>query len=255
LNGTISAWNGVGTAATIQATTLGASYTGLAMNQGQTLLYAANGVQNRIDVFNGSFAPATGLPANAFATPVAGLVPFNVQAINGEIYVTYAPAGRANQTAATPGQGAIAVFNESGVLLRTMTSAQITAAGLAAPWGITLAPASFGPFGGDLLVGNFSFLHSSITALDPITLAALGSIGIDVGSGNTPGGLWFLGFGQAGNDGSPNTLYFTDGINGESDGLFGAINPVPLPTALPLFATGLGALGLLGWRRKRKASV
>ena len=27
---------------------------------------------------------------------------------------------------------------------------------------------------------------------------------------------------------------------------------VPLPTALPLFATGLGALGLLGWRRKRK---
>ena len=26
----------------------------------------------------------------------------------------------------------------------------------------------------------------------------------------------------------------------------------PLPGALPLFATGLGALGLLGWRRKRK---
>jgi hypothetical protein len=32
-----------------------------------------------------------------------------------------------------------------------------------------------------------------------------------------------------------------------------AISPVPLPAALPLFATGLGALGLLGWRRKRKA--
>src|SRR5262249_36873363 len=213
------------------------------------------GAQTRIDVFNGSFAPAAGLAANAFATPVAGLVPFNVQSINGEIYVTYAPAGRANQIAATPGQGAIAVFNESGVLLRTMTSAQITAAGLAAPWGITLAPASFGPFGGDLLVGNFSFDHSSITALDPITLALLGSIVIDVGSGNTAGGLWFLGFGQAGNNGSPNTLYFTDGINGERDGLFGAINPVPLPGALPLFATGLGALGLLSWRRKRKTQA
>ena len=31
------------------------------------------------------------------------------------------------------------------------------------------------------------------------------------------------------------------------------INSVPLPGALPLFATGLGALGLLGWRRKKKA--
>jgi len=29
----------------------------------------------------------------------------------------------------------------------------------------------------------------------------------------------------------------------------------PLPAALPLFATGLGALGLLGWRRKRKAAA
>ena len=148
--------------------------------------------------------------------------------------------------------GAVAVFNESGVLLRTMNAAQIMAAGLAAPWGITLAPAGFGPFGGDLLVGNFSFANSFITALDPITFAFLGKIMIDVG-GNTPGGLWFLGFGQGGNNGSPNTLYFTDGINGETGGLFGAINPVPLPGALPLFATGLGALGLLGWRKRRKA--
>src|SRR5262245_3234122 len=33
------------------------------------------------------------------------------------------------------------------------------------------------------------------------------------------------------------------------------VSAVPLPAALPLFATGLGALGLLGWRRKRKASA
>jgi hypothetical protein len=32
-------------------------------------------------------------------------------------------------------------------------------------------------------------------------------------------------------------------------------NPTPLPAALPLFATGLGAFGLLGWRRKRKQAV
>jgi len=33
------------------------------------------------------------------------------------------------------------------------------------------------------------------------------------------------------------------------------ISPTPLPAALPLFAAGLGGLGLLGWRRKRKAQV
>ena len=41
-------------------------------------------------------------------------------------------------------------------------------------------------------------------------------------------------------------------------GLTGSFTPVgatPLPAALPLFATGLGALGLLGWRRKRKAAA
>jgi hypothetical protein len=62
-------------------------------------------------------------------------------------------------------------------------------------------------------------------------------------------------FGNGASGGSPNTLYFTDGINGEVDGLFGAINATtPLPAALPLFATGIGALGLLGWRRKKNRS-
>ena len=35
----------------------------------------------------------------------------------------------------------------------------------------------------------------------------------------------------------------------------GAPTPTPLPAALPLFATGIGALGLLGWRRKRKVTA
>ncbi len=122
--------------------------------------------------------------------------------------------------------GAVAIFNATGAtVMQTILGNPNNP--LAAPWGITLAPASFGPFGGDLLVGNFSFVASEINAFDPLTGTFLGTIPIDVGIGNTPGGLWSLGFGTGGSNGSPNTLFFTDGINGEMDGLFGAINAVP----------------------------
>jgi uncharacterized protein (TIGR03118 family) len=99
---------------------------------------------------------------------------------------------------------------------------------LAAPWGVAVAPSDFGQFSGDLLVGNFSYLHSEINAFDPQTHKLVGTIPISAGSGQTPGGLWTLTFGGGGKDGSPNTLYFTDGIDGETHGLFGAITSVPL---------------------------
>ena len=222
LNGTISAWN-TGANAFVQATTPGAVYTGLAINQAQTQLYAANTAgAGSVNVFNSSFAPA-GTIATPADISALNLVPFNVQTLsNGNLAVTYAPSGVAAQRAAAPGAGAVALFTETGALLQTILGGP-----LAAPWGITLAPASFGPFGGDLLVGNFSFTHSEINAFDLTTGMFEGTIPIDVGIGNTPGGLWALGFGTGGNNGSPNTLFFTDGINGEANGLFGAINVVP----------------------------
>ena len=253
LNGTVSAWD-TGATAFIQVTTPGAVYTGLAINQAQTQLYAANDAgTGSINVFNSAFAPVS-LGASAFTTPTAigalGLVPFNVQDINGNVYVTYAPVGRAAQQTAAQGFGGVAIFTESGILLQTLVGGT-----LAAPWGVALAPSSFGQFGGDLLVGNFSYANSFISAFDPVTGMFEGMIPINVGPGNTPGGLWSLDFGIGGSNGSPNTLYFTDGIDGETHGLFGAIEATPLPAALPLFATGLGAMGLFGWRRKRKAQA
>ena len=220
LNGTISAWDG-GPTAFVQVTTPGAVYTGLTINGAQTRLYAANAVTGHIDVFDSSFAPLS-LASAAFVDPnlPAGLAPFNVQDITGDIYVTYAPPGRANQISAPPGAGAVAVFDEDGNFIKQL----IVGSRLSAPWGITLAPPSFGRFGSHLLVANFSFLHSEINAFDPINGKLRGTLRIDTG-GNSPGGLWTIAFGVGGNNGSPDVLYFTDGINGETNGLFGAIVP------------------------------
>ena len=252
LNGTISAWNGaLGTNAQITATTPGAVYTGLAIGNSAAgaTLYAANGAQNHIDVFNGSFTPISA--PGGFVNPFPGLVPFNVQTIGGVVYVTYAPAGgRPAQIHVPEGNGAVAEFDTNGNLIKQL----ITGSHLASPWGIALAPSGFGQFGGDLLVGNFSFDASEINAFDPITGAFIGSIPINTGA-NGPGGLWSLLFGSGGSNGDPNTLFFTDGINGEADGLFGAISAVPEPSTWAMLLLGFAGIGFMAYRRKSKPAL
>jgi len=222
LNGTISAWNS-GPMAFCQINCPdgadGTVYTGLAINRAQTRLYAANTSLGRIDVFDSNFA-ALDLGPDAFFDPSlpAGLVPFNVRDIDGFVYVVYAPAGRPAQTMADLGAGAVAVFAEDGDFIKEI----VVGSRLAAPWGITFAPPSFGQFANHLLVGNFSYLHSEINAFDPTNGELRGTIPIDTGD-QQAGGLWTIGFGDGGNNGSPDVLYFSDGINGEADGLFGAI--------------------------------
>jgi uncharacterized protein (TIGR03118 family) len=258
LNGQISAWNG-GTTATVEATgATGSVYTGLAIgsNGSANFLYAANDALGRIDVYDGSFAPVT-LGTGAFGTFIdpklpAGknLVPFNVQNIGGSIYVTYAPAGHTAQTMATEGQGAVAVFDTTGHFIEQL----ISGSKLASPWGITLAPAGFGSFGGDLLVGNFAYKVSEINAFDPKTGKFLGTLTDANGNKILNPGLWALTFGNGGNGGDPNTLYFTAGINNETDGLFGQIQAAPtlakgapvvtsLPTAVEQSFTTVPANG------------
>jgi uncharacterized protein (TIGR03118 family) len=245
LNGSISGWNSsAGTTAVVEAATPASVYTGLAISTtGPAFLYAANGPQNRIDVFDGAFNNVTSTTfANKFVDPSlpSGLAPFNVQNIGGNIYVTYAPAGgRPNQIHVPEGVGAVAEFDAAGNFIKQVVSGSK----LASPWGIVLAPAGFGPFANDLLVGNFSFDASEINAFDPVSGAFLGTLAVDVG-GNMPGGLWDLIFGNGGNGGDPNTLFFSDGINGEMDGLFAAIAFVPEPSSLALLAAAIAFLGL-----------
>jgi len=266
LNGSISGWRGaLGTTAEIVVSPSGASYTGLALANSSlpivpgfsSLLYAANDAgSGSINVFDSTFHQAMGLPAGAFATPAAisalNLVPFNVQVLNGLVYVTYAPSGHTAQANATAGQGAVAVFNLDGSSLSN-TALVVGSPHLAAPWGLAIAPSSFGQFAGDLLVGNFSGINLGISVFDPKTGAFLGSIPIDTGISSSF--LWGLSVGNNGSGGNSNTVYFTDGLNLEHDGLFGAISAVPEPSTWAMMLLGFAVLGFLAHRRRRETKL
>ncbi len=148
LNGTIAAWNGGSTAARWLRLP-DAVYTGLAIGNNGTgdFLYAANS-KGSIQVFNSNFAVAT--LAGNFTDPnaIAGYVPFNIQELNGQLYVTYAQLTATG--AALPG-GYVDVFDNNGDFLKRLA----TGGPLDAPWGITIAPTGFGSLGGDFLIGNF----------------------------------------------------------------------------------------------------
>ncbi len=255
LNGNIYAWAAAPNPAALAATgPAGASFTGLAIGSvaGTPYLYAANGgTTPGIDVFNGTFTNVTSTTfAGKFVDPSlpAGLVPFNVQNIGGMIYVTYAPAGHAAETTATT--GAVAVFDESGNLISSFTNSH-----LGAPWGITLAPSDFGPFSGDLLIGNFAYgtlspVGGEINAYDPTSGAFEGTLD----SNAAWQGLWALTFGSgSASGGSSDILYFTTGLGSETNGLFAALAVIPEPSGLVLLGTALALFGVRRWRSRRQA--
>jgi uncharacterized protein (TIGR03118 family) len=171
-DGDLSAWNG-GTAAVAVGHTDGAVYKGLALDPSSSgpMLLAANFHDNRIDVFDGSFAlqPDTGM----FSDPSlpAGYAPFNVAVIGGQVLVSYALQDEdAHDDVAGPAHGFVDVYTTDGGFVRRLVTHSV----LNSPWGMTIAPATFGQFANDLLIGNFG--DGRIHAFDPNTGEVLGAL-------------------------------------------------------------------------------
>jgi uncharacterized protein (TIGR03118 family) len=243
LDGSISGWNGAqGTTAVVQASVAGAAFTGLAIgdNGAGNFLYAADSAGNKIDVFDGAFAQTS--LSGSFIDPNLdpGFTVYNIQALGGKLYVTYENEGA--------GGGVVDAFDFNGNFLQRVTSNDATGP-LQSPWGLALAPSTFGQFGGALLVGNED--DGRISAFDPTTGAFLGQLLDKNGNPISNPGLWGLKFGNGGNGGDPNTLYFAAGINGEQDGLFGAIRVVPEPSSIVMGGLGLSLVAAIGARRRR----
>jgi uncharacterized protein (TIGR03118 family) len=271
-DGTISGWSpGVNKSNSVLAVdnsigpmgTPGAVYKGLAIDNsgGQTLLYAANFRAGTVEVYNSNFTLTntitdTSLPPVPPGTPAGqNWAPFNVAVINGKLYVTFAlqnPAKHDDVSGA--GNGFVDVFNLDGSHMQRLINTG-TGDVLDSPWALDIAPAHFGKFSNDLLVGNFG--NGEINVFDPTTGALLGDLTDAQGNPLVIGDLWGLATGTGavvgGGLSNPNAVYFTAGLFQESHGLFGDLVFVPEPG--PIALLGIGLLGLSWSIGSRRNSV
>jgi len=222
--GTIAGWNP--TVNPTNAITVSddedAIYKGLAIgkNGSANFIYTTNFFLGEVEVYDKDFAEVD--LGGAFDDPniPEGFAPFGIQNVGGNLYVTYAKQDANHEDdVAGPGNGYVDEFDTDGNLIRRFAS-QGT---LNSPWGLALAPSSFGTFAGALLVGNFG--DGRINAFNVSSGAFLGQLGNTGGNAVTVPGLWGLivGNGMAGGD--SDTIYFTAGPDGEEHGLFGSVRP------------------------------
>jgi uncharacterized protein (TIGR03118 family) len=198
----------------------GAIYKGIALanNGSGNHLYLTDFHNGKIDVLDGQFH-LTHLAGN-FIDPhmKPGFAPFNVAAIGDKLYVTYAKQDAdAEDDVQGQGLGFVNVFDLNGNFLDRL----VNRGRLNAPWGMVQAPANFGQFSGDLLIGNFG--DGKINAYDPVTGEFQGVLSSRPGKPIVIDGLWGLAFGNGTTAGDANALYFAAGPDDETHGLFGSI--------------------------------
>ena len=217
---------------------VGAVYKGLAIADTQSgpMLYAANFRHGTVDVYNQGFSEVKSFTDSNLP---AGYAPFNVQVLNNKLFVTFALQDAAkHDDVAGSGNGFVDEFDLQGHLLHRVASG----GPLDSPWGLAIAPSSFGSFAGDLLVGNFG--DGMINAFDLKRHDE--SVGQLTGADGKPiviPDLWELVPGNGGSAGSPDSIYFTSGVANESHGLFGSLSPNTTPSMAAMMGAGLQHAG------------
>jgi uncharacterized protein (TIGR03118 family) len=254
-DGTVSGWRpALGTTAeTLQTAQNANVYKGttLVSTGGHSYLLSANFRAGTIDVLKGD-AGAPNLTGKFLDPNVpAGYAPFNIQVLDGTIYVTYALQDSAkHDDDPGAGHGFVNAFDMQGNILGRVGSM----GSLDSPWGLAIAPSSFTGFAGDLLVGNFGDGTISVFNPNPATPGFLGLLSGGDGKPIVIDGLWGLIPGNDGGGGSSQDIYFSAGPNDEMDGLFGVLQSVssaPEPSSLSLeLIAVLWLVGLWAWKNR-----
>jgi uncharacterized protein (TIGR03118 family) len=230
-SGMVTAWSPfappVTTAKAAFTTTDDAIYTGIALGNSSigNVLYLADFHNAEIDVLNSSFTEVS--LAGTFTDPTLpdDFAPFNVAVIDNKLYVAYAKQDAdAEDEVAGAGLGFVSVFDLNGNFQQRL----ISQGKLNAPWALIKAPADFGDFSGDLLVGNFG--DGRINAYDVATGAFQGTLSQSPGHPLEIEGLWGLAIGNGIAAGDTNTIYYAAGPDDETHGLFGKITANPAGT-------------------------
>jgi uncharacterized protein (TIGR03118 family) len=223
-SGTIAAWYpALGNTTAVKPGTDGAIYKSLALwhTTGGNFLLAGDFHNGKVDVFDSAFHPVPAMSAPDFFTDPdlpAGYAPFNIMTVGVKVYVSYARQDAdAEDEVAGVSRGFVDLYTDGGRSVHRIASHGT----LNAPWGMAIAPASFGSFAGALLVGNFGDGRIGGFTDDGHFLGLLKDanddpIAID--------GLWALQQGTAA-AGSSDWLWFSAGPDDETHGLLGQIRP------------------------------
>ena len=212
LTGQLSAWGG-GTQTTTTASVSGAVLTGLALahTDNGPRLYAADAATTNVLVFNGRWQLDSILKDRHLP---AGLTTYNVAVIGKKVYVSYAPPPGIDAAV----NGVIDVFDFQGHLERRLVSGGV----LDEPWGMVVAPHTWGKFADALLVGNEA--GGQINAFDPHSGRFLGTVRDASGQQIGEDGLWGMAFGN-GVIGTPDDLVISIGSDEYQHGLVELVHP------------------------------
>jgi len=213
--------NGTEAITAIDQSAAGAQFDGLATVNDR--LYVTDFHNARVEAFDASFKPLS----LAFHDPriPKGWAPFGIQALNGNIFVTYALQDKSKKIE-VPGNGLgyVDEYSPDGKLVARVASKGNSHAPLNAPWGLAIAPSQFGAYSGDLLVGNFG--NGRISAYQQLSSGRWvykGQLRVASGAPIVVDGLWSIAFGNGAAAGPTNNLYFLAGPTGQTQGLFGFI--------------------------------